>query len=476
MATLITEKNKSQHRRLRDLYLKALMERARIFQFTGNYTLSYRDWKTLRCATKEPKYRYEYYRGLSVLHEHVGRFHSSAVSLEKALVLCKRHPELVNKAMIKSMQIRLMLEKGDHLRVISSGCKLLNKKDVKSLAVTDLSRLLTNIGNAYLSIGNYDQACLYFLRARNHYKRINNLEGLSTTENNLALVYWKKGDYRKALGYSRSALAIRTRIGHRYGISATLNNLGLINDEMGRYEEALSYYEKALGIFKELNDTYGMTIALSNIGSIYGEVNGDLNKAIGYYKRSLELSRLTGDTYCLVEAMFDLAEMHWCNKDYMVYEQIVRSVGRLIKSIHSEELNIVYTLMVIKMYVRKKLRSKVASLVRRLIRQASFSKNYLLHSEAIASIVNLMYDQQMFFSLPEIDHCVKEIEKRLGTVESPLRRSKILRGLVKYYLLTGNRSNAVRYYRLWKNTAHKFKIKAQNLEIDKIGAEQRIIG
>ncbi|MEO0185295.1 MAG: tetratricopeptide repeat protein [candidate division WOR-3 bacterium] len=470
---MVTENKKNYYRESRDLYLKALTERAQIYEFTGNYDSSHKDWKTLQYVTKEPQYRYEYYRGLSVLYERLGRFKSAAILLKKALLLCKRYPNLLDKAMAQSIRTRLMLEKGDYLNVIRTGRSLLNKKNIKTLPDNNLNRLLTNIGNAYMAIGKYEEALHFFLKARHRYKRINNLEGLSITENNLTLIYWKRGDYHKALEYSCSALAIRNKIGHRYGVSATLNNLGLINDEMGRYEEALSYYKRALEIFRELNDIHGMTIALSNIGSIYSEVDGDVNKALGYYRRSLELSRLTGDTYSVVEAIIELAEMHWCKKNYRIFEQMLRNAGRLIKSIHSEELNTVYLISLIKMYARKKLRSKLAILINRLIRQISISKNRLLCFEAIASLINLMYDENLSCPVPRIDYYTEQMATRLKSVQSPLKRAKILRALVKYYLYIGDNRRATMYYRLWETVVNKFRIKAHNPEINKIGARIR---
>ncbi len=472
---MATENKKEHYCKPRDLYLKALMERAQIYQFTGHYDLSLEDWKTLRYATKEPRYRYEYYRGLSVLYERMGRFKSSATHLKKALLLCKRYPGLLNNAMIQCMQIRLMLEIGDYIGVIKLGLELLRRKEVKSLPENILCRLLTNIGNAYLSLGKYEEARHFFLRARSRHKRSNNLEGLSVTENNLTLVYWKKGDYHKALEYNRSALAIRNRIGHRYGASATLNNLGLINDEMGRYQEALSYYQKALDIFRELNDIYGMTIALSNIGSIYSEINGDVDKAVDYYKRSVELSRLTGDTYSVVVGLIELAEMYWYKKRYAIYEQLIKKAGRLIESIHSEEMKISYTLSLIKIYIIKRNCSKLPFMIKKLIKQISVSKNHLLRFETITSIINLLYEHQMSSFLPKIDCYVKEIEKGLNSVESPLKRAKILRGIVKYYLSIGNRHRANMHYRQWKTIVQKFKINAQKSEIDKIGTLFKIL-
>ncbi len=119
---------------------------------------------------------------------------------------------------------------------------------------------------------------------------------------------------------------------------------------------------------------------------------------------------------------------------------------------------------VIKIYMGKKPRSKVAVLVQKLIKQISVSKNHWLCLETIAAIINLIYDQQTFFYLSKMCGYVKAMEAKLTTVASPLRGSKILRRLVKYHLLTGNKSHAARYYCLWKTTIHKFKIKAQNLE------------
>lgn len=468
---------KQEDHQPRKLYLRALVGRARIYQFTGDYIRSQKDWETLRRLAHDPQHVYEYYQGLSSLYERRGQFRPAYAWLKKAIYLCRRHPGMINEKMVKNNQIHLLIEKGEYARALKLGRSLLRQikpgkpvrgSDRNFLPARDRAKLLTSIGNAHLALGNYDQARDFFLRARRLNCQQNNLEGLSVTDNNLTLVYWKKGNYQKALACSQDALAVRERIGHRYGISATLNNLGLINDEMGNYQIALQYYERALDIFRQLNDIYGMTIALTNIGSIYSEVEGNMTKAMSYYRHSLELVRQTGDAYGEIEAMLTMADMHYQQRDWSTFEDLVTSAGRLLRSVASEELTVTYYLALIRMYTRRQKYEQRRTMMRRLIRFLAHSADELLRFETVAALIDFLHKEPAGVSWKEIGGLVREIEKKFKIVESPLKRAKILRGLVKYHLATGDRRRAARHFRQWADTAPRYGIKAHFPEIEHI--------
>lgn len=53
-------------------------------------------------------------------------------------------------------------------------------------------------------------------------------------------------------------------------------------------------------------------------------------------------------------------------------------------------------------------------------------------------------------------------------IESPLKRTKILRALVKYRLLARDRIAAAEYFRQWEQSARKYGIKAEQKDIDRL--------
>lgn len=461
--------------KIRDLYLRALLGRARVYQFAGQYPDSRQDLQTVGRVTRDPRYRYEYYQASSILYERLGRFKPAYASLKKAISLSRRYPAMIDEAVIQNAQIHLLIEKGRYHQALKLANDLLKKIKVrgrhqpkKSFSRPDQARLMMNIGNAYLALDDYDQARDFFLQARRFYQRLNNPEGLGVADNNLTLAFWKKGDYRKAMAYSRAALAIRQKIGHRYGISATLNNLGLINDEMGRYQEALEYYEQALNVFRQLNDIYGMTIVLTNIGSIYQEVYGDWNRALGYYRRSLELVRQTGDAYGEAEAILTMADMYWQHKNRTDFQRLIKSAGRMMKTVSSKELILTYYLALIKMHGWNHNRSEVNFWIHKTINYLNRSASRLLRIETLAALIDLLDNLKMNTGQYKISHLVKDMAQVWQKLESPLKRVKILRSLVKYYLQVSDQERASLHFQAWQDTAHRYAIKAHFLEIQRL--------
>ncbi len=451
----------------KDLYLQALMGRAHVLQFTGQYPRAQNDWQDVARATKDPKYRFEYYQGVSSLYERIGKFRQAFASIEQAIRLCRRHPRLVRAQVLHRIKVHLLLEKEEYPKAVKLGEAILRRRG-SDLASEERTRLYTSIGTAYLAIGSYDRALDYYMKTRRINQRLNYLEGISVADNNLALAYWKMGDYQKALRHSREALGVREKIGYMYGISASLNNLGLINDEMGNYDEALKYYEKALAAFKRLNDIYGMNIVLTNIGSIHHEIHGDMNRAFGCHLRSLELARQSGDRYGEIEGLLAMTDMYWWRKEKRAYGQAIESIDQLLGSVRSEELEVHYLLALVKWWAWQKDRRRRDRTIRTLLATLKRSRNRLLVMECVAVFINISHTFNLAEWVTSISSCVEEIEKKLGTIESPLKRTKILRALVKYHLLAVDRTRATGYFRQWEQSARKYGIKAEQKDIDRL--------
>lgn len=451
----------------RDFYLQALIGRAHILQFTGQYPQARQDWQSVEQATRDPVYRFEYYQGISSLYERIGKFRQAFAFIEQAIKLCRRCPGLVRTQVLHRIKVRLLLEKEEYPKAVKLGEAILRRWG-SDLAREERTRLYTSMGTAYLSMGSYDRALDYYLRTKRLNQRLNHLEGISAADNNLALAYWKMGDYQKALKHSREALGVREKIGYMYGISASLNNLGLINDEIGNYEEALRYYEKALAAFKRLNDIYGMNIVLTNIGSIHHEIHGDVNKAFGCHLRSLELARQSRDRYGEIEGLLAMTDMYWLRKEKRAYGQTVKAIDRLFKGVRSEELEVHYLLARIKLQAWQKDRVLRDRAIRALLAAFDRSRNRLMVMECGAVLIDICHAFHLVEWLPAIADRVREIEEGWSKIESPLKRAKILRALVKYRLLVKDRPGASGYFRSWEQTARKYGIKNEQKDIERL--------
>ncbi|XP_078697122.1 uncharacterized protein LOC144925091 [Branchiostoma floridae x Branchiostoma belcheri] len=162
--------------------------------------------------------------------------------------------------------------------------------------------LLSDLGNAWSGIGDYQKAISYCEQAlqmhRGVYGHITAHPNIATSLNNLGLTWQKLGDHRKAISYLEQALQMKRSI---YGqskahpdIATALNNLGGAWRALGYYEKAVSYYEQALQILVNIHDqsTPHPNIAglLNNLGQAWLHM-GDCKKATSYFGQALQMCR-----------------------------------------------------------------------------------------------------------------------------------------------------------------------------------------
>ncbi|MBN4072718.1 CHAT domain-containing protein [Crocinitomix catalasitica] len=119
-------------------------------------------------------------------------------------------------------------------------------------------------------------------------RSIGDKSGISSTVNNIGNLYLSRGDFMNALKYFDEALVIDTELSNQRGISTCLNNIGLIHIQTGNYELAIDYYSGSLKISKELQDANLIANALNNIGHCHVK-KSNFEIGLDYYYESLKI-------------------------------------------------------------------------------------------------------------------------------------------------------------------------------------------
>jgi tetratricopeptide (TPR) repeat protein len=114
-----------------------------------------------------------------------------------------------------------------------------------------------------------------------------------TSSGNLGSAYFSVGDYQEAIKCYEQALDIARENDNKQGEGAWLGGLGLAYSDLGQVEKAIEYYEKALAIDLEIGDRRGEGADLGNLGSAYKNL-GQVEKAIEYYEKALVIAREIG--------------------------------------------------------------------------------------------------------------------------------------------------------------------------------------
>ncbi|MCP2731784.1 tetratricopeptide repeat protein, partial [Symplocastrum sp. BBK-W-15] len=100
---------------------------------------------------------------------------------------------------------------------------------------------LTDLGNAYYSLGQYQLAIEYYQQSKEIFEEIGDRSGIAKSLMGLGNAYYSLGQYQLAIEYYQQSKEIKEEIGERSGIANSLNNLGSAYDSLGQYQLAIEY-------------------------------------------------------------------------------------------------------------------------------------------------------------------------------------------------------------------------------------------
>lgn len=137
----------------------------------------------------------------------------------------------------------------------------LNNKLYKAIA-------LEKIGNLYSDKREFDKALEYLNSAL---KITTEDDRKAPIYNKIGIIYILKRDYQKAIGYIKQANEIRKKIGDLYGLASGENNLGEAYKGMKDYDNALRCFNEAIRISKINGNNFSEAFAYLGLASLYRE-------------------------------------------------------------------------------------------------------------------------------------------------------------------------------------------------------------
>lgn len=213
--------------------------------------------------------------------------------------------------------------------IFQSVTQLLNESNSpkrQKMLLTYLGSALNNIGYAYRSRGNIENAVLNYEKAVEIQEQVNDKKGLAGTLNNIGAIYDDQGDFPQALHYYHRSLKYKEQLNDSSGIALTLNNLGVIYYNQGDLSQALDYFMKSLKIQEAIGDKEGIGEALNNIGFIYQKQNNN-EKALEYYLLSLKMKEELGNKIGIATTLNNIGAIY---KDQGEYEQALEYCKRAL--------------------------------------------------------------------------------------------------------------------------------------------------
>ena len=147
---------------------------------------------------------------------------------------------------------------------------------------------LNNLAQLYSNSGKYQEAIVFFQKAKVIYQDIGNELGIGITLDNIGSTYTRLGQKEKAIAFHQQALANYEKVGDRTGIGTAFNNLGRAYANLDKQAEAIDAYQKALNIAREVHDLTTESVVLANIGDLFAQQK-QMEMAIAFLKQSVNI-------------------------------------------------------------------------------------------------------------------------------------------------------------------------------------------
>jgi tetratricopeptide (TPR) repeat protein/DNA-binding CsgD family transcriptional regulator len=157
--------------------------------------------------------------------------------------------------------------------------------------------LYSLIGNCYYNLDNNEKALKYFLKSNELCESILRKDSsfpynqqVFKNYNNIGSVYLTNNDVENARIYYEKALEINKKLNNQVFYGMIYNNLGIVSKNRKDYAGAFRFYNKSLEIRKILKDTAGIAQVCNNLGDCY-YLTGDYSKSIDILSKALAYSR-----------------------------------------------------------------------------------------------------------------------------------------------------------------------------------------
>ena len=148
-------------------------------------------------------------------------------------------------------------------------------------------------GRMHANLLELDSASLFFDKAMEGYKAINNKKGQATTLFKVAWIHKKKQNIPKAMDADMNALKLMEELNDQEGIA---NALGRISDDLTlqkRLAEALNYAKKSIAICEKNNFRQELMYSFFNAGNV-SIAMGEPAHALAYYDKAIAINKSMG--------------------------------------------------------------------------------------------------------------------------------------------------------------------------------------
>jgi two-component system, NarL family, sensor histidine kinase UhpB len=152
-----------------------------------------------------------------------------------------------------------------------------------------------NIGNLYLSMGDYKRAADAHINSLRLFESLNVPRGQSFCLHSLGNDFLFLKQPETAKKYFEQSLALKVKLGDKRGSITSTSGLGDAHKDLKEYKKAYAYYTEAMAMAQEIKMLTEVARILNQRGLLLRRMN-ELEKARENFEQSMELSLQLGDS------------------------------------------------------------------------------------------------------------------------------------------------------------------------------------
>jgi signal transduction histidine kinase len=175
---------------------------------------------------------------------------------------------------------------------------------------------LLNLGNLYISVGNYKKATEYHLQSLELFEQVKNLRGQSFCLQSLGNDFYSLNQFSRAQEYFSRSLNLKEKLGDKRGAINSTISLGDVYKDINRFQEAESQYQKALQAARSMNLVTEEARVLHQSGLLYVRMK-ETELARVFFLKSMHLYKQAGDSISLIKSKSELRNLEH-SKEKMV--------------------------------------------------------------------------------------------------------------------------------------------------------------
>lgn len=182
---------------------------------------------------------------------------------------------------------------------------------------------LNYLGEAYLGLGQNQQAIDVFRRSLEIAREMSYRQGEGRALNNLGNAHFQLRQYEVAIRFNQQSLTLARELGHRQGESSVLGSLGVVYRSQGQYQQAIDVFQGSLDIAREIGDRLREGIALSNLGNTHHDL-GQYQQAIFFHEQSLGIAHEIGNRQLAALSLNNLSRAYGRQERYQNAIEVLR--------------------------------------------------------------------------------------------------------------------------------------------------------